>query len=124
MDLLTPTDHADAYTWAAVLLAHSLLGAVAWGFFGWLLSKSEDLTMSWREASFYAVSIAYFFGWEIGVQRVGAGWADAIIDTIAFSYGALMAWGLWAHRAKLVGLSVAVLAAVGLAGVWRRRDGS
>lgn len=124
LDVLTPTDHTDAYTWAAVLLSHSLLGAIAWGAFGWIMSRTDDILMSWQESAFYAVTITYFFAWEIGVQQVGASWSDAFIDTIAWSCGALMAWGLWANRARLVGAAVAVLALFGVVGVWRRRNGS
>ena len=34
-ELLTPEAQADAYVWAAVLLAHAALGAAGWAVVGW-----------------------------------------------------------------------------------------
>lgn len=39
MDLTTPVDHADAYTWAAVALAHLAIGLVLTGALAAVLSR-------------------------------------------------------------------------------------
>ena len=121
MDLLTPENHAGAYEWAAVLLAHWALGAIAWAvvyrLFIWLLAVMRYP----GETAVFVVSICYLFGWEIWRQRLGAGLADAVVDWSAWTFGALCIWGVFAHRARIAGLAIAGLAVMGLIGVRGRK---
>jgi hypothetical protein len=73
MGLAIATDHADAYTWAAVALAHLALGLALIA-----VAAAAGLRRAWALA---AVVAGYLLAWEIGVQRLGAGWADALTDT-------------------------------------------
>jgi hypothetical protein len=74
-------------------------------------------------SSVQGLGLAYLGGWEAGVQRLGAGLLDAAVDTLAVMAGALVAWGLWAHRRGLVRGAAGALAVVLAVGVWRRRKG-
>lgn len=120
MDLLTPTDHATAYDWAAVLLAHGFIGAVLAGLAAWAFAALTDM-LPWP-SGVQLVVIGYGAGWEGAVQRLGAGLADAAVDTLAVAVGAVAAWGLWSQRRRMAAGAVAVLVVVGAAGIWRRRD--
>ena len=65
------------------------------------------------------VAAAYLLLWEIAVQRVGAGWKDALEDTACVMAGASILCG------AAVGIGTAAACFVGWAaflfiGVWRR----
>jgi hypothetical protein len=112
--LLAPESQAGAHYWAAVLLSHGLIGAALAALFA--------AVMAWRVAV-PGVSLGYAVAWEGAAQRLGAGLLDAAVDSLAVACGALMAWGLWRHRWRLIGGPGAALAAVLALGVWRRRKG-
>lgn len=114
MNLLNAEAQDGAHYWASVLLAHGLIGAVLAALFAAVLA--------WRVAV-PGVSLGYAVAWEGAAQRLGAGLLDAAVDGLAVACGALMAWGLWRHRWRLIGGPGAVLAAVLALGVWRRRKG-
>lgn len=110
MNLTEATAHTAPYTWAAVLLAHAFIGVVAWQ----MLSRVIGMSIVTAQV----IAVVYFIAWEAIIQRLQAGITDALVDTLGVAVGASMAWGLSAgdvwHRAK----NVAIIAAVGLVGVW------
>ena len=91
MDLLTPTNHAGAYEWAAVLFAHATVGliitAIVAAILHWQLAP-------WIEGlgglALVIVVVLYFLGWEGSIQQFGAGMPDAIVDTFAVFIGGLI----------------------------------
>lgn len=117
IDLLTATDHADPYVWSAVALAHvaiglALVGAVA-AALGWFAPRVPG---AGRAALGLCVA-AYVCGWELGVQRLGAGMADALLDTAMIAAGGvigLLAWRRSGLRVALVLLAVAAVIAIRL----------
>ena len=122
MDLLTPEAQTSAHYWASVLLAHAMIGAVLASAGAALVARLWPSMLAWPSS--VQVLVAGYAGlWEGAVQRLGAGWLDAAVDTLAVATGALVAWGLWANRRRLVRSAAAVLAVVLAVGVWRRRKG-
>lgn len=97
MDLLTPESQAGAHYWASVLLAHAMIGAVLASAGSALVARLWPSMLAWP-SSVQILTIGYAGLWEGAVQRLGAGLADAAVDTVAVAGGALVAWGLWAHR--------------------------
>lgn len=113
MNLDQPTDHADAYTWAAVLTAHAAIGMVL------------VIELHWFALHVYwAVSVAwvgYLLFWEGFVQRFGAGLLDACVDALAVTAGVLYGAGTF-HTWPIIrwlALGLFVFALAG--GIWRRR---
>jgi len=110
LNLTDPTFHVDPYVWGAVLLAHAFLGGVAWIALAHVTGRAI--------VSVQIVAAVYFLLWEVAVQRVGAGLTDALVDTLAVTVGAGLAWSLSvgniAYRSKVL----AILSAVGVAGIW------
>jgi len=116
MDLLTPTDHAGAYEWASVFLAHMAIGlglvAVVSAVLDWMAGDWIDGT---GEVAALIVSVVYLVAWEGFVQGYGAGIMDAAVDTLAVASGGLLGLFLW----RRAGVKAAgVLALAGLA-LWR-----
>ena len=116
MDLLTPTDHAGAYEWASVFLAHMAIGL---GLVALLSAVLDWIAGDWLdgvgEVSALIVSVAYLVAWEGFVQGYGAGLMDAAVDTLAVASGGLLGLFLW----RRAGVKAAgVLALAGLA-LWR-----
>lgn len=113
MDLLTPTDHAGAYEWASVFLAHFALGlglsAGVAALLDWFDHRSGT-NLDVGDLAPFLVTVVYLVAWEMGVQRLGAGWPDALIDTTAIASGGYAGLFLW-RRAGL-GLSLALIIAV------------
>lgn len=113
MDLVTPVDHADAYLWAAVALAHLAIG---------LGLVALVAAIGARGATALALICGgYLLLWEVAVQRVGAGWPDALTDTAMVTTGAAL--GLLAWRRNRIGLAF-VLAGAAVAlwhGIGRRK---
>ena len=97
MNLTTPTDHAGAYEWAAVYLAHMALGVALVA----VIAASLSLVL-WRQGAWAAViaSVAYGALWELAVQRLGAGVADAAVDWSAVTLGASVGYAAWHHAKK------------------------
>lgn len=122
-DLLTPDAQGDAHYWASVLLAHALIGAVLVAVLAWALARWVASLLPWPSA-LQIVSGGYVVGWEGAAQRLGAGWLDAAVDSAAVTLGGLLAWGLWAHRLRLIRGGAGVLAVILAVGVWRRRGKS
>jgi hypothetical protein len=116
MDLLTPTDHAGAYEWASVFLAHMAIGlglvALVSAVLDWIAGDWIDGT---GEVAALIVSVVYLVAWEGFVQGYGAGLMDAAVDTLAIASGGLLGLFLW----RRAGVKAAgVLALAGLA-LWR-----
>ena len=123
LDLLTPTDHAGAYEWASVLLAHFAIGLALVAVLSavllvlrWLVGK-----IGAGKAALLIVVVVYAVIWEGLAQGYGAGLSDALVDTLAVAMGGLAGLSAWMRRGALVALSLAVTAGVAVAGVWRRR---
>jgi len=114
MNLTTPTDHAGAYEWAAVLLAHGFIGLALVAVVAVLLDAAEWITDTGRTA-WVAVVLCYALLWEGAVQRYGAGLGDAATDTAAVALGGAV--GLLAWSRQGVALAVALVALCGL--LWR-----
>ena len=113
-DLLTPEAQADAYVWAAVLVAHAGIGAALW-----------VLVAGWFQRPWFGAFMAsvLYLGFET-VQGLVAGrlliW-DSLLDWSAVTLGALLASAIWAQysgTAKVVVLAVGMIAA---AGAWVRK---
>lgn len=78
LDLTTPTDHADAYPWASVLLAHGFIGLWMWVTVSFVVPPLLGAV---------AVPAAYLLAWEGAVQRCAAGILDALVDTAGVVIG-------------------------------------
>lgn len=117
LDLLTPTDHVGAYEWASVFLAHFGIGlaltALVAAVLDWIDARTEwqldvGTTAPWL------VSAAYLVAWEMGLQRLGAGWPDALVDTLAVSLGGFCGLFLW----RRAGVNLAMALGLGAAVLW------
>ncbi|AKG94534.1 hypothetical protein Shpa_23 [Paracoccus phage Shpa] len=123
--MASPEDHADAYVWGAALLGHFAIGvfltALIGGAFA-MLARLADIPRltAWQAA--LVASVSYALLWE-GAQAAfyGAGLADSLVDALAVLCGAVVAAGAWRNRGAAVALAFAVLAAIGVAGVRRRK---
>ena len=118
MDLLTPTDHAGAYEWASVYLAHFGIGLVLTAAVAALLDWADRQTRLDLDVGTLApwlVTVVYLIGWEMGLQRLGAGWPDALVDTLAVGLGGFVGLSLW----RRAGVKLAVALAIGAAVLWR-----
>lgn len=112
MHLTDPTDHADAYTWAAVLTAHAAIGMV-------LTVELHEIMPLWWAAS--VAWIGYLLAWEGGVQRFGAGLLDAFVDAAGVSAGVAYAVGTFFAWPGYRWAALALFAVVLVGGVWRRK---
>lgn len=121
MDLSTPVDHADPYTWAAVALAHLALGLVLVAVVAAILSRLAAGQGSTGRAALALVSAGYLLTWEIGVQQVGAGWADALTDTAMVAAGGALGVLAWRRDGRRIAAVIAVAALVLLRGIRSRR---
>lgn len=124
MDLLTPTDHAGAYEWASVFLAHLAVGlaltAVVAAVLDWIDGRSGfDLDVG--STAPWLVTVVYLVGWEMGLQRLGAGWPDALVDALAVGVGAASGLFLWRRAGVKLALTLGLGAAVLWAGVRARK---
>ena len=121
LDLLTPTDHAGAYEWASVFLAHFTLGLGLTAIVAALLDLLAD---EWTEPGDLApalVTFCYLVIWEGLVQRYGAGLTDAALDTFAVGIGGLSGLLLWRRKGAALGIVLAIGAFVLWRGVERRK---
>ena len=116
LDLLTPTDHAGAYEWASVFLAHMALGlglvALVSAVLDWVAGDWMDGV---GEVAAVIVAVVYLIAWEGFVQRYGAGLMDAAADTLAVASGGLLGLFLW----RRAGVKAALALGLGAAVLWR-----
>ena len=122
MDLLTPTNHAGAYEWAAVLFAHATVGlglvAIVAALLDWY---GGDWISPAGPMALVLVVIGYALAWEGIIQSFGAGYGDAAVDTFAVFMGGLLGVSAWGRRGVTVAASLAALAGVLWAGVRARK---
>ena len=121
MDLLTPTNHAGAYEWASVFLAHFALGLGLTALVAAILDWIDSFEMDIGDVAPVLVTAGYLVRWEMGVQRLGAGWPDALVDTLAMGLGAYAGLFLWRRQGGRLALVIAVAAAAIWQGVRARR---
>lgn len=114
LDLLTPTNHAVAYEWASVFLAHVVIGLAVTAILAAILDTIDRMALNVGDTSAGLVTGLYLVVWEMGLQRVGAGWADALVDTFAVCIGALSGLFLW----RRAGVKLAITLAAGIAVLW------
>jgi hypothetical protein len=98
LDLLTPTDHAGAYEWAAVALAHVAIGLALVAVIAAMITRAAPWIDGRGRLALVIVATAYLLGWEIGVQAVGAGWSDALLDTAMVAAGGALGVLAWQRR--------------------------
>lgn len=115
LDLLTPTDHAGAYEWASVFLAHFAIGLALTALVAAVLDAIDGFELSVGDTAPVLVVAGYFVAWEGMVQRYGAGLADAAVDTLAVGLGGLAGLFLW----RRAGVRLAAVLAVAIAALWR-----
>lgn len=111
--LRSPEAQPDAYIWAAALTGHFAVGIVLTAIVGWRAG-------AWRGAAI--VSAAYLLLWE-GAQIAffGGGFADGLVDGAAVACGAVVAAAAWRNKGGAVAAALALLAAIGIHGIRRRR---
>lgn len=111
--LRSPEAQVDAYGWGAVLLAHFAIGLVLTILLIWPLGA--------RRAA-WATIVVYCALWE-GAQLAfyGASLSDSAVDALAVACGALVGAGLWTRRLVPTAAALALLAAIGLSGVRKRK---
>lgn len=115
MELLTPTNHAGAYEWASVYLAHYAIGLFLTAIVAALLDAIDGLSLRVGDTAAAIVTGVYLVAWEMGLQRLGAGWGDALVDTFAVGLGGLSGLFLW----RRAGIRLAIALAAGAAVLWR-----
>jgi|VirMetMinimDraft_7_1064189.scaffolds.fasta_scaffold46219_5 hypothetical protein len=120
IDLTTPTDHADAYVWLVVLMAHAGVGLVIVAALSAAGDRLADGAGGVGTAAWIAAVLGYGLIWEGAVQGYAAGWADAGVDTFAVAAGAFIGLAVWHHRAILVAMALASFAIVAAVGVRKR----
>lgn len=109
----TPEAQPDAYAWAAVLLAHAMIGAVLTACLGLALGPARAAPL---------VALAYLVGWEGGqLLFAGAGLTDSLIDAAAVASGAALLQAAWSHGRWLLAGAAAGLAAMLAIGIDHRR---
>lgn len=112
MSLLDPLSEDDPEAWLLRFLSHFTLGLFAWHALIWTL---DPVTAVW------AVPLVYFLGWEVAVQRLGAGVWDAVTDAWAMTLGALVGLEILAGPSLVAFLGLFGAGVGSLAwGVWRR----
>lgn len=111
MAILEPLSERDPEAWAVRFLAHVTVGLLAWHSCIWTVGPFHAA---------WAVPLAYLLVWEVLVQRVGAGWWDAVADTLAVALGAGL--GLETMHPNPAAFAALLVAVVGAAsyGAWRR----
>lgn len=111
---LTPEAQRDAYGWAAVLLAHTALGALLTAVLG--LARIGMI-----QAAALAVA-AYGLLWEGGqILLAGAAARDSLVDAAAFTFGAALLAAAWARAGGPLAAAIAGLLGALAAGVKPRK---
>lgn len=115
LDLFSaPEAQADAYTWAAVALAHAGIGAV-------LVAAAACLPLL-RRRPVLSASLGYGLLWEGGqLLLAGGGLADGALDWAAVTLGAVAGAAAWSRQGRRLAAALGALAAVLVAGIRRRR---
>lgn len=109
-----PEAQADAYTWAAVLVAHAMIGAA--------LVVVLTAIRPRPGACAALVCGAYGLGWEGGqLWLAGGGLADGVTDWAAVSLGAVLSAATWHHQRRVAAAAVGACALILAAGLRRRR---
>ena len=122
MDLTTPTDHAGAYEWLVVLMAHGGVGfALVALVAAYLNAFARDWIDDTGNIAWSLVVLFYLMGWEGAVQHYGAGLADAALDTFGVAAGGLIGLLAWRRRGVLLGLTLALFAVVAGIGIRGRK---
>jgi len=113
MALTTPLSEKNPERWVLRFLSHFVIGLIAWHSLIWIASPVAAVPF---------VAVVYFVSWEALVQRIEAGWWDALLDTWAVALGALTGLEILTGPSPpaFVGLMVAGAATLGH-GIWRRR---
>ena len=120
MDLTTPTDHAGAYEWAAVLLAHGLIGLALVAIVAALMDATDMINDAGRTA-WVAVALGYALMWEGAVQRLGAGLGDAAVDSAAVALGGALGLLAWHRNGMGIAVTMTMFAAFAWNGIRRRK---
>lgn len=113
MNLTEAVDHADAYTWSAVLLAHAFLGLALTAAVAAAIDAldRDDMVTGRAYLAAVVVTAAYAIGWETLVQGLAAGFFDAATDTLATAAGAFTGALAWQRRGgKLAAVWLALIA--------------
>lgn len=111
----TPEAQADAYTWAAVLLAHAMIGAMLTAI---LAALNGD--RGWRAAAI--VSTLYGLIWEGGQLLLsGSEIWDSVLDWVAVSCGATLCAAIWLHRRGIAAAVAGALLLILSIGAGKRR---
>lgn len=104
-NLLIGEAQPDPYVWAAVLLAHAMIGVFLMATIGALVSK-------WLRDDWAGVSVvaSLYAAWEILQWSAGAPPYDCALDWAVVVLGAVLALTLWQRRAVgAVGAVVSIL---------------
>lgn len=112
MGLTDPLSESDPEAWTVRFAAHAFLGLLAWHALIWTIPAAQAA---------WAVPAAYFLGWKVAVQRVGSGLWDALLDALAFGFGAILGLELLAPSPVFFAAILGAMAAVIAHGVWRRQ---
>lgn len=113
--LLIGEAQPDPYVWAAVLLAHAMIGVLLMSSIGLLVAK-------WLRDGWAGVSVvaSLYACWEILQLTSGAPADDCALDWAAVVLGAILALSLWQRRACLGLRAFLALVILCLAGIRRR----
>ncbi|ARJ70428.1 hypothetical protein [Paracoccus contaminans] len=117
-DLLTAEDHAAPYVWAAVALAHAMIGACLMTCAALLAS----LVLSDAVLGLALVAVGYSI-WELLQAVAGGPPLDGLLDWLCVMLGAAMVAAVWERRVASGAASVIGLWAVVAAGVRQRIGG-
>lgn len=114
----TPESQPDAYTWAAVFLAHMMIGVGLRVLTSWTPVLKERPT-------FYA-SLGYLVFWEYGQLLItgaitNSKLADAHLDAIAVTLGAILAASAWTQNGRRLGAVLMAGLLILFTGVQKRR---
>jgi ABC-type uncharacterized transport system permease subunit len=121
MNLTDPTAHADAYVWAAVLLAHASIGLALTALVAAVIKAlADDMIDGEGPLAWALVVIAYAVIWEGAVQALGAGVMDALVDTAAVALGGLLGLTAWLRKGGAMAVALAALGVMMFLGVRRR----
>ena len=113
-ELLTPEAQADAYVWAAVLLAHAGIGVALW-----VLCMAYTGHMR-GSAVLSALLYAVFELVQADISGSLLIW-DSLLDWSAVTLGAVLAAGLWGGSLRPARAAVLALGIIAAAGAWVRR---
>lgn len=104
----TPDAQADPYIWAAAFAGHMAVGLVLTAAVAWPLSGAREWIDGTGWLAWALTTAAYGLVWEGVVQQLGAGIADAAVDTLAVALGGLIGVAAWERRGGLIGAAVVV----------------